>query len=178
MTAAEEAERLGRSASESRARSYRLDAPKARGSLVGWLDGSVGEADTGDGKAQVRDSEDSFEVLVVKEDSGGQWYLPDWLGGDHASVAGVAVPTREIPPRAVRQALASASVRLPAQVARGSRGDAVLAHLESLLVDAWQRAPELEGQLVLPLNATGTAEIPGFVVRYDPQTGLDVEEVR
>lgn len=171
-------DRKARADSEFRARAFRLPAPRARGSLVGWLDGSVGEADTGDGKAQVRDSEDSFEVLVVQQDSGGQWRLPDWLEGDHRDVAGKPVPMGEVPPLRCRRALAAATVRLPGHVARGARGDAVLAHLESLVVDAWQKAPDLAGQLVLPLDATRRATIPGFVVTYDPQTGLDVEVVR
>ncbi|QAY71395.1 CRISPR-associated helicase Cas3' [Xylanimonas protaetiae] len=168
----------GRSAAESRARTFRLPPPRARGDLVGWLDGSVGEADTGDGKAQVRDSEDSFEVIVVQQDSGGQWRLPDWLEGEHRGVAGESVPMGEVPRLAARRALAAATVRLPGHVARGKQGDDVLEHLESLVVDAWQTSPDLAGQLVLPLDATRRATIPGFVVTYDPQTGLDVEEVR
>lgn len=165
-----------RSAAWDRARAFRLPEPRGSGSLVGWLDGSIGEADETGARAQVRDADESFEVLVVQRDAGGQWRLPDWLSGEHAQVAGVPLPMNDVPPVALRRALAGTSVRLPAVMARGRRGDEVLADLEGLVVEAWQRSPDLAGQLVLPLDVTRSALVRGFLVQYDEETGLDVHE--
>ena len=62
-------------------------------------------------------------------------------------------------------------------MARGRRGDAVLADLEELVVEAWQRSPDLTGQLVLPLDDTQAALVRGFRIRYDQETGLSVDDV-
>ncbi len=161
---------------ESRAQAFRLPAPRARGDLVGWLDRSVGEADESGARAQVRDADESFEVLVVQQGSGGQWRLPDWLDGDLAELAGRLLRIDQPPEAALLRALASTSVRLPAAMAQGRRGEAVLAELEALIVLPWQRSPELGGQLVLPLDDARGALVQGFRIQYDPDTGLSVDD--
>lgn len=177
MSAARARDEAERVVSEAKARAFRLPAPRAVGDLVGWLDGNVGEADETGARAQVRDADESFEVLVVQRDGADQWRLPDWLGGEHAAVAGRPLPRNEVPEVQLRRALAGASVRLPAAMARGRRGDAVLADLEELVVEAWQRSPDLTGQLVLPLDDTRAALVQGFHIRYDQETGLSVDDV-
>jgi hypothetical protein len=166
-----------------RAEKFRLPSPTDGGlGLTGWLDRSVGEADVdGDARAQVRDSEDSFEVLVVQTDSGGQWRLPDWLtspAGSRSPLAGRHLPMGEAPGAPLRRALAGTSVRLPTMVTQGDKGDIVIDHLERLVRDTWQKTPDLAGQLILPLDNERQAEIPGLgVVTYDPETGLDFERL-
>lgn len=176
MSAARARAEAERVASETRALAFRLPSPRASGDLVGWLDSSLGEADETGARAQVRDADDSFEVLVVQRDGADQWRLPDWLSGEHAAVAGQSLPRDEIPGVPLRRALAGTSVRLPAALARGRRGDAVLASLEEQVVDAWQRSSDLTGQLVLPLDDAREALVVGFRIRYDPETGLSVDD--
>lgn len=166
-----------------RAEKFRLPSPTSGGlGLTGWLDRSVGEADVGDARAQVRDSQDSFEVLVVQTDSGGQWRLPDWLcaPGDtegsldaRSPLAGRELPMGEEPSASLRRALAGTSARLPDNLTRGNLGNALIDYLETLVRDSWQRTSDLAGQLVLPFDDNGRAEIPGGVVTYDPETGLE-----
>jgi CRISPR-associated endonuclease/helicase Cas3 len=172
MTAAAE-----QAAAAARARTFRLPAPRRTGSLVGWLDGSLGDVDETGSRAQVRDSDDAFEVLVVQRDGGDQWRLPDWLEGEYASLAGQPLSRREPLSPGLRRALAGTSVRLPAAMARGRRGDAVLEELESLVVEEWQRTPDLAGQLVLPLDQTRQSLVQGFRIRYDSDTGLSVDDL-
>jgi CRISPR-associated endonuclease Cas3-HD len=177
MGAARAQDEAMRVEAESRAQAFRLPAPRASGDLVGWLDRSLGEADETGARAQVRDAVDSFEVLVVQRDEADQWRLPDWLGGKEARSRGELLPRGEVPGVSLRRALAGTSVRLPAAMARGKRGDAVLDELETLVVEAWQRSSDLAGQLVLPLDDTREALVQGFRVRYDPETGLSVDDL-
>jgi len=177
MTAARLRDVAARVEAESRARAFRLPAPRPTGDLVGWLDRSLGEADETRSRAQVRDADDSFEVLVVQRDGAEQWRLPDWLGGKDRAVRGELLPRGEVPPMTLRRALAGTGVRLPAAMARGRRGDRVLARLEEQVVEAWQRSPDLTGQLVLPLDDTREALVEGFRVRYDTETGLSVDDL-
>ena len=176
MTAARARASAERAESEFRARAFRLPPPRPSGDLVGWLDRSLGEADESGARAQVRDADESFEVLVVQRDSAGQWRLPDWLTGEYAADAGQLLPWNEIPCIPLRRALAGASVRLPAAMARGRRGDAVLGELEEQVVEAWQRSPDLAGQLILPLDEAREALVQGFRIRYDSETGLSVDD--
>jgi len=160
-----------RSAAEAKARSFLLGSPDDdQVGLIGWLDGSIGEADA-DGRAQVRDSEDAFEVLVVQGVADGQWRLPDWLSG---GLGGALLEMHEVPSFAKRRGLAGAAVRLPSWLAAGAQGDRVLRELEALVVDAWQESPDLAGQLVLPLDDAGRTELAGHVVVYDRDLGLQV----
>lgn len=170
-----------RAASEAAANAFRL-RPPATGegsSLVGWLDASIGDANEGNtaeerGRAQVREGEDTFEVLVVQTDSAGQWRLPDWLPAHLHQ--GELLTTVGIPTPALRRVLAGCSVRLPGSVCRGRRGDAVLAALEATCVETWQDTPDLAGQLVLVLDEDRRATLPGWEIEYDARAGLKVRK--
>lgn len=164
-----------RATAEGRAATFMLRTPRATGSdatLVGWLDGGVGEAEDQAGRAQVRDADDSIEVLVVQTSVSDQWRLPDWLADK--TVAGQLLPRREIPPVAACRALAGCAVRLPGYVTLGRAGDDLIDALQDLGVDAWQKSPELAGQLVLPLDDDRQITIAGIHLSYDAQTGLTV----
>lgn len=164
-----------RAAAEAKARTFMLRPPRSTGAdstLVGWLDGAVGEAEDSRGRAQVRDSQDGIEVLIVQTDSGDQWRLPDWLS-DRA-VAGENLPKREVPRVAALRALAGCSVSLPTYLTLGRAGDELLDALEALVVEAWQRSPDLQGQLILPLDRDRRAVVAGMRIHYDPDTGLKV----
>src|SRR2546428_6571568 len=52
----------------------------SRQSLIGWVHAGVGDADDDHrGAAQVRDGEESLEVLVVQRDSDGGLMTPEWI---------------------------------------------------------------------------------------------------
>jgi hypothetical protein len=168
----DEAER--QTAAHERATTFRLPEPRsAKSGLLGWLDGNVGEADDTGARAQVRDSEDSIEVLVVQAEGGGQWRIPDWL--DHP-LKGTRLPAGQLP-TSLQKALAATSVRLPAFAARGWRGDRVISDLEGLIVEEWQKTPGLAGELVLALNDDARAVVGGFDISYDQETGLEARWV-
>lgn len=114
------------------------------------------------------------------------WRLPDWSVGN---LAGALLPDNFQLPRDEARALAGCAVRLPLQHTRGHRGLALIEALEGYYRDAWQRSPEIQGQLVLPLgadrrarlselcSATGKPPPPrDLVFAYDPVRGLTVEE--
>ncbi|QDW62023.1 CRISPR-associated helicase Cas3' [Oerskovia sp. KBS0722] len=179
MSSARQQAASERAASEAAANAFRLREPSVGEgtSLVGWLDASVGDANEGNaaeerGRAQVREGEDTFEVLVVQSDTADQWRLPDWLPPDKHP--GAMLTTVGIPSIALRRVLAGCSVRLPGSVCRGRGGDAVLAALEETCVDPWQDSPDLAGQLVLVLDDDGRATLPGWDIEYDARSGLKV----
>jgi CRISPR-associated helicase Cas3 len=136
--------------------------------LTGWLDGSIGEADD-NSRAQVRESDDSIEVLVVQSDSHDQWRIPDWVDPE---LKDRLLTTSREPSAKLTRVIAGCSVRLPGTLTFGARGDQLIGFLESKMVDAWQTVPCLKGQLVLALDDVGHAQLPGAELHYEPETGL------
>lgn len=165
-------EKRARQLAESR--TFRIDVPDAL-SLVDWLRNHAGEADSegsASGRAQVRDSEDSIEVIVVRREPDGRLTTLDAGGGK---------PVRDLPWRidaasaALARELAASTLRLPAWLCRGARGDRVVSALEaSVDVSGWQDSPWLRGQLVLPLDAGTHLDVADVRLDYDEELGLRV----
>ncbi len=159
-----------------KAKDFLLAAPRPDGhSILGWIDRGVGEADEDSrGRAQVRDSDDSFEVILVKRQSGG--------GGGLTLLETVSVHDEPVTyfntssqPRAIAEVVAACAVRIPGYFSHDSRWDVLLDTLErdGYFVD-WQRDPLLRGQLVLVLDEDQTATVGGFTFHYSRGRGFEV----
>ena len=153
-------------------RSFLLNEPAMRGktaSLVGWLETIADDSE--EGKAQVRDGEDSLEVILLgRRDEGGQEELRTLSTAPGASSS--VIPVDRVPDRNVVRAMAMSEVRLPPRFTNSSMIDRVLDELEeSCFVPAWQACPDLRGRLFLPLT-DGRAQLAGVTVEYTSTTGL------
>ncbi len=171
LTEADEKARQAAAMRQKAASDFAVDLPKAAGSILGWTDGSAGDADdTVRGQAQVRDGDDTVEVVVVQR-SGAELRVLPWVQLDGGSV----LATEAEPGRSAARTAAGCTVRLPGQMTRPRRMDAVIGALETNGFAAWQQSPWLKGQLILVLDEELQAEMAGFSVRYDRELGLLVE---
>jgi CRISPR-associated endonuclease/helicase Cas3 len=157
------------------ARAFLLGAPAKPGrSLIGWVDAGVGDTDdTHRGRAQVRDSADGLEVLVVQRRSDGTLTTLPWLADGRG---GVGLPVDAPPsPRAGRTVAASA-LRLPFPLVRPDLIDRVIGELERDFFPAWQTkdAHWVAGELVLVLDENCRTRLAGCHVTYSPDYGLEV----
>lgn len=173
-SALEEAQRKARD-KRSAAEVFQVLPPQPPGNdLLGWLHADIGEADEdrrGRGRAQVRDGDDSVEVLLLRPLPDGSLRLPT---GSFRH-AGEVVPTDRKPSDSVARAIAGCALRLPASATRGERGDALIAELEQLSwFRAWQTSPALRGQLVLGVSEAGGTTVAGQHFSYDSVRGLEV----
>ena len=153
-------------------RGFLLNEPAMRGktaSLIGWLETIADDSEKG--KAQVRDGEDSLEVILLgRRDEGGQEELRTLSTAPGASSS--VIPVDRVPDRNVVRAMAMSEVRLPPRFTNSSMIDRVLDELEeSCFVPAWQACPDLRGRLFLPLT-DGRAQLAGVTVEYTSTTGL------
>jgi CRISPR-associated helicase Cas3/CRISPR-associated endonuclease Cas3-HD len=186
LAIAKNADDARRDESESKATSFRLGSPRPPGesSLCGWLDTSIGDPDDARarGRAQVRDTNDSFEVIIVEAQEGERWRIPSWIndpetGRSHRQ-AGQFVPRDAAPSNGQCRALAGCAVGLPSWLCQGAEGDVLIDELTDFMPEAWQGtdAAGLAGQLILPLNHRGVATVGAHTYRYDPLKGLMIDD--
>ncbi|MFJ1975298.1 CRISPR-associated helicase Cas3' [Streptomyces sp. NPDC087903] len=165
---------------EQRAAVFRLgDVGRPGRPLFGWVAAGVGDADdTRGGRAQVRDSRESLEVVVVQRRSDGTLATLPWLGVDKKGRqrGGLTLPQDQAPTSFAARTAASCGLRLPMQFSYAETMDRAIAELERLYVPAWQGkdCPWLSDQLILALDEDCQTRLAGFALRYSPADGLEV----
>lgn len=157
----------------SRADAFRLGPVRRAGrAVVGWVDAGVGDADeTRSGRAQVRDSEESIEVLVVQRRRDGTLTTLPWLDRGRG---GLELSEHAVPPRRAAEAVAASALSLPWHFSKPWVIDRTIAELEKFQVEAWQvkECPWLAGELILVLDEDCQTRLSGFDLRYSRADGL------
>ena len=158
------------------AQGFLLNEPEQVGrstSLIGWLHTTASDSEE-KGRAQVRDGEDSLEVILLElRRVGGQEELRTLPR--RSGEPGLIIPTDRVPDPKVVRAMVMSAVRLPASLSNARAIDKVIQELEIRVVPAWQDDRDLQGQLFLLLE-DGRAQLAGTTLEYSPFTGL--KEVR
>jgi CRISPR-associated endonuclease/helicase Cas3 len=163
-----------------RASVFRLgDVGREGQPLFGWVSAGVGDADDSRaGRAQVRDSRESVEVVVVQRRADGSLVTLPWLSPDRKGRqrAGLELPQDQAPAPFVARVAASCGLRLPMQFSYADVAERAIAELEQLYVPAWQgkNCPWLSDQLILALDEHCQTQLAGFSLRYSPTDGLEV----
>lgn len=163
-----------------RAAVFRLGEAAAPGRpLFGWVAAGVGDADdTRAGRAQVRDSRESLEVVVVQRHTDGTLATLPWLEPDRKGRqrAGLELPQDQTPAPFAARTAASCGLRLPIQFSYADTMDRAIAELEQLYLHAWQGkgSPWLSDQLILALDEDCQTRLAGFLLRYSRFDGLEV----
>ena len=168
---------------QDHARSFRLGpvpTSAEAASLTGWLERSLGDADPDAriGRATVRDSEESLEVLVAPLDAvTGEVIVPPWLPD-----GSLPVSVRSMLSDDDARMVASWVIKLPGSVTRHRMAETIAALSGDPAVRrwSWHRHPWLRGELILPMRQTAedahelTTSLLGVELRYTPHRGLEV----
>ncbi|GAB79426.1 CRISPR-associated endonuclease/helicase Cas3 [Austwickia chelonae] len=160
-------------ASVAKAPVFQVKPARSERFLASWSASPVrAEGDDLDrcGRGQVRDSEDSLEVvLLCRGDDGLLHLLPGLPECSGAALPGVLGRSDDL----VARVAASCTVRLPRAVVHPGVIDQAISELEQVPeVAGWQDNRWLSGQLVLPLDASLRASLCGASIRYDRVLGL------
>ena len=157
-------------------RIFRPDEARSPYSLGDWLKKCMPDPDTAhdrtsrQARASVRDSDDSFEVLLLQKDNEGNLCLPAWV--DDSPQRMLANGFEPMTAEQVRAALAC-SITLGASSLCWQNLDAVIAFLESPqnVPEEWftlmQQHRELSGQLPIVLDAAGNTTIQVYDKKYN-----------
>ncbi|WP_455770399.1 CRISPR-associated helicase Cas3' [Streptomyces griseoaurantiacus] len=151
--------------------------------LFGWVAAGVGDADDSrTGKAQVRDSRESLEVVVVQRCRDGSLATLPWLEADSKgrARAGITLPQDRTPTPFAGRTAASCGLRLPLQFSSPQTMDRAIEELERLYLPAWQGkdSPWLADQLILALDEDCQTHLAGFRLSYSSLDGLEVTRDR
>ncbi|MER7758207.1 type I-E CRISPR-associated protein Cse1/CasA [Streptomyces sp. NPDC097619] len=152
--------------------------------LYGWLEADAGDSDDSPaGRAQVRDSEETIEVLVVQRQADGTLTTVPWLTdgppdrhGDRRPRARLPLSEDFPPGRWAAEAVAASALTLPRMFSTPWMADRTIADLERFLVPAWQvkECPWLAGELFLVLDPDCQTRLAGFDLYYSKADGLRV----
>ncbi|MDQ1051963.1 CRISPR-associated endonuclease Cas3'' [Streptomyces sp. V4I2] len=147
--------------------------------LFGWVAAGVGDADDSRaGRAQVRDSRETLEVVVVQRRADGALVTLPWLGVDKKGRqrGGLELSQDQAPRPFAARTAASCGLRLPMQFSYAETLDRAIDELEQLYVPAWQGkdSPWLSDQLILALNEDCQTRLAGFSLSYSHADGLEV----
>ncbi|WNI16533.1 type I-E CRISPR-associated protein Cse1/CasA [Actinacidiphila sp. ITFR-21] len=163
---------------QERAEAFRLGPVRRAGrAVIGWVDAGVGDADDNrEGRAQVRDSQESIEVLVVQRRHDGTLATLPWLDDKRG---GLDLPEHTVPPRQAAEAAAASALTLPWHFSRPWVLDRTVEELERFCVEAWQvkECHWLAGELVLVLDEHCRTRLADFDLTYSRSGGLTVTPV-
>lgn len=170
-----EAEQAG---ATGRAQTYLLTTPWHPESLTGLIDVDAGDAERAEerGSSQVRDSEDSIEVIALWRDADGALRLPDCAprhpGAQIPQTVEWGTTGAEV---SVARSMATCTINLPRQFTHQRVIEAVIGELEkSVDYSCWQKSNWVGGQLVLVFDEFDEASLAGETLHYSPSHGLVV----
>lgn len=174
-----------RESAQGRARAWLLDKPKKRkgSSLIGWLRNSYSALDDVRGRAAVRETDESIEVVAVQELEGEFKLLP-W-----AVNAQGRRPTEDslgdgfsLPDDEAARLAANCTVSLPPRLSSAWSYQEVIDALESQVrIPGWQGSRWLQGQLVMVFDSeyNSVVETRSYVycLHYSEESGLELVSV-
>jgi CRISPR-associated helicase Cas3/CRISPR-associated endonuclease Cas3-HD len=175
--AGEDREFVERQRAIARAQTYLMPTPWQTEDLAGLVDVDSGDPDKREeqGKSQVRDSDEGLEVIAL------------WRGDDHLlrlpggaqRFAGRVIPEGQQwgtgADEQLAKEMAKCTLRLPASLCYERVVDRVIADLEHMAdYSGWQTSRWIAGQLVLAFDESGSSQVAGDTLTYDPKQGLRV----
>lgn len=155
---------------ESRAGTYRLNSPilKKRISkepnLIGWLNNQSRTSSEEDGNSQVRDTQDTIEVIALKKFKDG-----------YTTFDGNEDISQSIDNVEVAKKIASSTIKLPNKLSKSYNIDNTIKELEDFYIDKlqnWNKSMWLNGTLCVIFDENNECTINGVSMVYDKKYGL------
>jgi len=148
---------------------YRLNSPARKSSprkntLIGWLDSSAKDKGEEHASAQVRDSQDTLEIIALKKTENGYGTFDEAID-----------LSNQIDDFNVSKRIAKHTLRLPYALSYPSIIDDTIEILEKenkKYLSDWQEQPWLKGSLGIIFNEDQQYYLNGYILHYDSKFGL------
>lgn len=160
---------------DKRAKTYRIDNPPLKtkkednASLVGWLKNTNPNESEEKAYAQVRDTQDTIEVIALQQLEKGYGLI-----GSNQDISD------RLDDGAIAKKVAQQTLKLPNVLSAPYSIDRTIQELEEYnlrhLKD-WQSQPWLKGALGILFDQDLCFELNGYILKYDKHFGLTHEEV-
>lgn len=158
---------------KDRATSYRLESPRLKKrigkgtDLIGWLKNESLTSSEEEGNSQVRDTQDTVEVIALKRCTGG-----------YTTFDSNEDMSQYIDNEAVAKKLASSTIKLPSKLSKSYNIDKTIKELEDFYIKnlkSWDNSVWLKGSLCAMFDENNRCRINGVDMVYDKKYGLDIE---
>ncbi|MGI6689164.1 MAG: CRISPR-associated helicase Cas3' [Christensenellales bacterium] len=155
---------------ELKAKTYRIDNPLLQpklarsASLVGWLKNSTPNESEEKAYAQVRDTQETLEVIALQKIGNGYGFIGT---GEDLS--------KRIDDSIIAKKIAQQTLRLPNVLSAPYRIDHTIQELEEFNLNClkdWQSQPWLKGALGILFDQDYQFMINGYILKYDKNYGL------
>lgn len=156
---------------ESRAKGFLLDSPSLAPdeNLIGWLDSQAPFSSEERAAAQVRDTQETIEVVALKRHGDG-----------YTLFGGTRDLSLEIHDPAVQKEISRQTLRLPLRLSAPYRIDQTIEELEEYNkrhLAAWQESDWLKGMLGVIFDENDEFCLNGFRLKYSPRLGLTYQKI-
>ena len=155
---------------KDRATSYRLKSPRLKKNrfngmdLIGWLENNSKNSSEGDGNSQVRDTQDTIEVIALKKFNDG-----------YTTFDGNEDISQSIDNVEVAKKIASSTIKLPNRLSKPYNIDNTIRELEDFYINnlqEWDNSAWLKGTLCAIFDENNECSINGVNMVYDKKYGL------
>lgn len=162
-------------AKKSKAKNYRIDNPvlkpsrKRPESLIGWIKNPNPDESEEKAYAQVRDIEDTIEVIALKRLESGYG-----LFGENQDISSNITDFK------IAKKVAQNTSRLPLTLSKSYNVDKTIEELEKYYrrhFENWDNSSWLKGTLGIVFNENNEFILNGFKLSYDEKYGIQVERV-
>ncbi|WP_448947572.1 CRISPR-associated helicase Cas3' [Lachnoanaerobaculum sp.] len=155
---------------ESRAGTYRLSSPVSKKriskepNLIGWLNNQSKNSGEEDGNSQVRDTQDTIEVIALKKIKGG-----------YTTFDSDEDMSENIEDAKTAKRIASCTIKLPNRLSKSYNIDDTIRELEDFYINnlqKWDNSAWLKGTLCAIFDEDNECSINGVNMVYDKKYGL------
>ncbi|MGX7107632.1 CRISPR-associated helicase Cas3' [Hutsoniella sourekii] len=154
---------------KSSAQNYKIASPpRKHKTIIGWLSNTHPNGTEEYGYAQVRDSDESIEVILLKQYGQGYGLL-----SEQEDIS------NDIQDASVAKRLAQETIKLPGALSKGYNIDQTIETLEQdylRYLSDWDQQPWLKGQLGLILDNENKYLLNGYIITYDEKFGLGMRK--
>lgn len=161
---------------ERKAKTYRISKPmlkefsQHKDNLIGWLKNPNPDESEERAYAQVRDTEDTIEVIAIKKAGDGYCFFGDL----ERDISG------KIGDLSMAKTIAKNTLRLPSKLSAVYNIDQTIKELEEYNIKflrEWQESPWLKGSLGIIFDERNEFIINSIKIRYDEKYGVSAERV-